>query len=322
MHFDFADLRLFARIAEEENLSRGAKKAFLSPAAASARIKALEEQLGTRLFYRESKGLALTPAGERLLRHARIIERQFEHVRSEFEEFSKDTVGHIRIFANTTAVTEFMPEVLAKFMAERPAVSVDLQERLTRDIIRGVLDGSADLGITSIAGSQNPEGLEVIPFSTDKLVLATPAGHPLSQKRNASFTDTLEYEHVSLHEGSTLHAFITSLVGDQRRKLQIRIQVRSIEAMCRMIEAGVGIGVVPLSSALRHRRTMRIAIVELTEPWAIRERAVLVRELEGLPGCAKALIDELIEAAEGAGGSPTDAPLDGDAANEDEHHER
>ncbi|KFX28382.1 LysR substrate-binding domain-containing protein [Ralstonia solanacearum] len=302
MHFDFADLRLFSRIAEEQNLSRGARRAFLSPAAASARLKALEEQLGTRLFYRESKGLSLTPAGEKLLRHARVIERQFEHVRSDFEAFSQDEVGHIRIFANTTAVTEFMPEVLARFMAERPAVTVDLQERLTRDIVRGVLDGSADLGI--ISGPVTSDALEVVHFSTDKLVLCTPVGHPLATvARGIAFADTLDYPHVSLHEGSTLHAFLTELVRDQRRRLQIRIQVRSFEAMCRMIETGVGIGVVPLSAALRHRKTMQLEIVELADAWAVRERAVIVRDLEGLPGCARALIDELIETAQAAGGS-------------------
>lgn len=302
MHFDFADLRLFSRIAEEQNLSRGARRAFLSPAAASARLKALEEQLGTRLFYRDNKGLSLTPAGEKLLRHARVIERQFEHVRSDFEEFSKDEVGHIRIFANTTAVTEFMPEVLATFMAERPAVTVDLQERLTRDIIRGVLDGSADLGI--ISGPVQSDGLEVVHFSTDKLVLCTPVGHPLATAdRGLAFADTLDYPHVSLHEGSTLHAFLTELVRDQRRRLQIRIQVRSFEAMCRMIETGVGIGVVPLSAALRHRKTMQLEVIELADTWAIRERAVIARDLEGLPGCARALIDELIKVAQAAGGS-------------------
>ena len=302
MHFDFSDLRLFSRIAEEQNLSRGARRAFLSPAAASARLKALEEQLGTRLFYRESKGLSLTPAGEKLLRHARVIERQFEHVRSDFEEFSKDEVGHIRIFANTTAVTEFMPEVLAKFMADRPAVTVDLQERLTRDIVRGVLDGSADLGI--ISGPITAEELQVVHFSTDKLVLCTPVGHPLAMaSREIAFADTLDYPHVSLHEGSTLHAFLTDLVRDQRRKLQIRIQVRSFEAMCRMIEAGVGIGVVPLSAALRHSKTMQIEISELADAWAIRERAVIVRDIDGLPGCARDLIDELIKVAQAAGGS-------------------
>ncbi|CAJ0796699.1 LysR family transcriptional regulator [Ralstonia holmesii] len=302
MHFDFADLRLFSRIAEEQNLSRGARRAFLSPAAASARLKALEEQLGTRLFYRDNKGLSLTPAGEKLLRHARVIERQFEHVRSDFEEFSKDEVGHIRIFANTTAVTEFMPEVLATFMAERPAVTVDLQERLTRDIVRGVLDGSADLGI--ISGPIQSDELEVVHFSTDKLVLCTPVGHPLATAdRGLAFTDTLDYPHVSLHEGSTLHAFLTDLVRDQRRRLQIRIQVRSFEAMCRMIETGVGIGVVPLSAALRHRKTMQLEMIELADAWAVRERAVIVRDLQGLPSCARALIDELIKVAQSAGGS-------------------
>ncbi|MGN8063377.1 LysR family transcriptional regulator [Ralstonia sp. 22111] len=312
MHFDFADLRLFSRIAEEQNLSRGARRAFLSPAAASARLKALEEQLGTRLFYRDNKGLSLTPAGEKLLRHARVIERQFEHVRSDFEEFSKDEVGHIRIFANTTAVTEFMPEVLATFMAERPAVTVDLQERLTRDIIRGVLDGSADLGI--ISGPVQSDGLEVVHFSTDKLVLCTPIGHPLATAdRGVGFADTLDYPHVGLHEGSTLHAFLTELVRDQRRKLQIRIQVRSFEAMCRMIETGVGIGVVPLSAARRHRKTMQLELVELADAWAVRERAVIARDLEGLPGCARALIDELIKVAQAAGGSasiPSDTSPD------------
>lgn len=295
MHFDFADLKLFTRIAEEENLSRGARKAFLSPAAASARLKSLEEQLGTRLFYRESRGLTLTPAGARLLRHARVIERQFEHVRNEFEEFSKDSVGHIRIFANTTAVTEFMPEVLAKFMAERHAVTVDLQERLTRDIVRGVLDGSADLGI--VAGAVDVDGLEVIHFSTDKLVLVTSVAHPLAGKSSVSFGETLDYDHISLHEGSTLHAFLTDLVRQQQRKLQIRIQIRSFEAACRMIESGVGVGILPLSAAIRHQRTMRLSIVELAEPWALRERALLVRDMEGLPSCAKGLIEALIGAA-------------------------
>ncbi|MBJ7547001.1 LysR family transcriptional regulator, partial [Pseudomonas sp. OA3] len=150
MHFDLPDLRLFIHIAESPSLTQGARKAFLSPAAASARIKALESQLGSRLLYRDSRGVELTPAGQRLLQHARLIMRQVDYLKSEFTEYVTDAAGHIRIFANTTAVTEFLPEVLAGFLAERPGVTVDLQERLSRDIVRGVLDGAADLGI--IAG--------------------------------------------------------------------------------------------------------------------------------------------------------------------------
>ncbi|MDR3454585.1 MAG: LysR substrate-binding domain-containing protein [Rhodoferax sp.] len=98
-------------------------------------------------------------------------------------------------------------------------------------------------------------------------------------------------------------AFLEDVARQQRRKLPIRIQIRSFEAMCRMIEAGAGIGVLPLSAALRHRQTMNLAILTLNEPWADHDRAVIARDLEGLPGCARALIDKLIEAAETAGGS-------------------
>ncbi|WP_395503514.1 LysR family transcriptional regulator [Ectopseudomonas mendocina] len=291
MHFDLPDLRLFIHIAESPSLTQGARKAFLSPAAASARIKALEGQLGSRLLYRDSRGVELTPAGQRLLQHARLIMRQVDYLKSEFTEYGTDAAGHIRIFANTTAVTEFLPEVLAGFLAERPGVTVDLQERLSRDIVRGVLDGAADLGI--IAGPVQAPGLQVLHFSTDRLVLAVPLGHALAQRQSVSFNDTLAYQHIGLHEGSTLLSFLREQVEKLGGSLALRIQVSSFEAICRMIEGGVGIGIIPESAARRHSRTMQLAILQLDEAWAVRERSMLVRELDALPGSVRALIDRL-----------------------------
>lgn len=291
MHFDLPDLRLFIHIAESPSLTQGARKAFLSPAAASARIKALENQLGSRLLYRDSRGVELTPAGQRLLQHARLIMRQVDYLKSEFTEYGTDAAGHIRIFANTTAVTEFLPEVLAGFLAERPGVTVDLQERLSRDIVRGVLDGAADLGI--IAGPVQAPGLQVLHFSTDRLVLAVPLGHALAQRSRVSLGDTLAYQHIGLHEGSTLLSFLREQVEKLGAPLALRIQVSSFEAICRMIEGGVGIGIIPESAARRHSRTMQLAILQLDEAWAVRERSMLVRELDALPGSVRALIDRL-----------------------------
>lgn len=291
MHFDLPDLRLFIHIAESPSLTQGARKAFLSPAAASARIKALENQLGSRLLYRDSRGVELTPAGQRLLQHARLIMRQVDYLKSEFTEYGTDAAGHIRIFANTTAVTEFLPEVMAGFLAERPGVTVDLQERLSRDIVRGVLDGAADLGI--IAGPVQTPGLQVLHFSTDRLVLAVPLGHALAQRQSVSFNDTLAYQHIGLHEGSTLLSFLREQVEKLGGSLALRIQVSSFEAICRMIEGGVGIGIIPESAARRHSRTMQLAILQLDEAWAVRERSMLVRELDALPGSVRALIDRL-----------------------------
>ncbi|MBS67714.1 MAG: LysR family transcriptional regulator [Pseudomonas sp.] len=292
MHFDLADLRLFIHIAESPSLTQGARRAHLSPAAASARIKALENQLDSRLLYRDSRGVELTPAGYKLLQHARLIMRQVDYLKSEFTEYGTDSAGHIRIFANTTAVTEFLPEVLAGFLAQRPGVTVDLQERLSRDIVRGVLDGSTDMGI--IAGPVRAEGLQVLHFSTDRLLLAVPISHPLAGERQVTLRQTLAYQHIGLHEGSTLLTFLRDQVEKLGGQLSLRIQVSSFEAVCRMIEAGVGIGIIPESAARRHSRTMQLALVALDEPWAVRERSILVRELDALPGSVRALIATLI----------------------------
>jgi DNA-binding transcriptional LysR family regulator len=292
MHFDLADLRLFIHIGESPSLTQGARRAFLSPAAASARIKALESQFDTRLLYRDSRGVELTPAGHRLLKHARLVMRQVDYLKSEFTRYGTDSAGHIRIFANTTAVTEFLPEVLAGFLAKRPGVTVDLQERLSRDIVRGVLDGTTDMGI--IAGPVEAAGLQVMHFSTDRLVLAVPVGHTLAGPKPVTLKQTLAFQHIGLHEGSTLLSFLRDHVERLGQNLSLRIQVSSFEAICRMVEAGVGIGIIPESAAARHSRTMQLAIVELDEPWAIRERSILVRELDALPGTVRALIATLM----------------------------
>ena len=292
MHFDLADLRLFIHIGESPSLTQGARRAFLSPAAASARIKALEGQLDTRLLYRDSRGVELTPAGHKLLKHARLIMNQVEYLKAEFTHFGTDSAGHIRIFANTTAVTEFLPEVLAGFLAKRPGVTVDLQERLSRDIVRGVLDGSTDMGI--IAGPVEAAGLQVIHFSTDRLVLIVPVGHKPATPKTVPLKQTLAFQHIGLHEGSTLLSFLRDHVERLGQNLSLRIQVSSFEAICRMVEAGVGIGIIPESAAMRHSRTMHLVTLSLDEPWAVRERSILVRELDALPGTVRALIATLM----------------------------
>lgn len=289
MHFELADMRLFIHVAQAPSLTQGARRASLSTSATSARIKALEQQLGSRLLYRDSRGVTLTPAGEKLLRHARLIMRQVEYVKSEFSDYSSGMIGHIRIFSNTTAVTEFLPEILSDFLARHPAITVDLQERLSRDIVRGVLDGSADLGL--IAGPVEAQDLEVIHYSTDRLLLVVPQGHTLADANSVKLVDTLDYPHISYREGSTLYDLVTMRVEQLGKILPIRVQLSSYEAICRMVESGVGIGIIPDSAAKRHRLTMKIVTVPLEESWSVRERSILVRELSAMPTCVRELVN-------------------------------
>ncbi len=291
MHFDLADLRLFIHIAESPSLTQAAKRAHLSLAAVSVRIKALENQLNTRLLYRDSRGVEITPAGQKLLQHARVIMRQVDHLKHDFQEQSDGDAGHIRIFANTTAVTEFMPDILAQFLAGHPGVTVDLQERLTRDIVRGVLDGTTDLGI--VAGPVDAPELQTIHFSTDRLVLVVPNGHPLQDQDKVKLADAVRYPFITMHEGSTLVAFLRDQLERIGQRLPQRIQLYSFDSICRMVQAGVGVGVIPDSAARRYGADTALRVVELDEPWVVRERKLLVRDIDALPGCARELIDQI-----------------------------
>jgi DNA-binding transcriptional LysR family regulator len=289
MLFDLTDLRLFIFVAELKSLTKAAERMHLSLAAASNRVKELESRFGMRLLYRESKGVLLSPAGETLLSHAQQFMQQVERLRSDMQQYNNGIRGHIRIFANTTAVTEFMPQVLGAFLSAHPHVNVALEERLNHDIVRGVQDGTADIGVA--AGPVQGQGLEIINFSTDRLLLATALDHPLAKAGSISFAETLAYPHIGLHEGSTLQHFLHKVVLDTGVRLELRIQVRGFDAMCRMVEANVGIGILPQSAAARHSRSMKLALVELTDPWAVRERSVLVQNLDSLPGYARELVE-------------------------------
>ncbi len=291
MHFDIPDLRLFIHVAEANSLTSGARRANLSTAAASMRIKALEGQLGSRLFYRDSQGVELTPAGHNLLVHARAIMRQVDYIKDEFSQYAEGQSGHIRIFANTTAVSDFMPDVLARFLVSRPGVTVDLQERLTNDIVRGVIDGSTDLGV--VAGPVTAKKLEIIVFNVDRLVVVTPSDHFLAKRKSITFQETLNYPHIGLREGSTLFNFLRGQANEINSQLQMRIQVFGFESACRMVSRGVGIGILPSSIAHRYAEFMDISIIELEDSWAERERSLIVRELDALPKCGKELVEEI-----------------------------
>ena len=291
MHFDLTDLRLFVLTAEEGNITRASARQHLSLAAASARIKALEQQAGVPLLYREARGVRLTPPGEAFLHHARELLRQSEHLRADMHDYGGGLRGHVRVFANTTAVTDFLPEILPAFLAQNPRVNVDLQEKPNAEIARGVLDGRADLGIA--AGAVDTLGLQAIHLSTDRLVLVVARSHRFAKRKRIAFADTLQEDVVGMHHGSTLQSFLEQQAGKLGRPMRLRIQLASFDAMCRMVGGGVGVGIVPESAASRNLEPMKLAQVELTDKWRVRERYILVRDRAALPEYAQSLIEHL-----------------------------
>lgn len=288
IHFDLVDLRLFVYIAEENSLTRAAVRAHMSLPAASIRIKNLEQSIGTKLLNRENHGVTLRPPGQALLHHAKQVLNQLENLRGDLQEYAQGIKGHLRILANTTAMTEFLPTVLSNFLSTRPDINIDLRERLSSDIVRAVSEGTTDIGI--VASSVRTEGLHVRPYRSDRLVLVTAQDHPLVQRASVNFADTLDYDFIGLHEGSAIHSFLANAASAVRTTLKIRIQVSSFETVCRMIEAKIGIGILPESAALRYARHMAIRIMHLSDEWATRNLLICVQDPELLPAFARELI--------------------------------
>jgi len=291
--FDLVDLRLFVMVAESNSLTKGAEKVFLSVAAASLRIKSLEERLGAQLFYRNKRGVSPTRAGEVFLERARRVLDEIEHLQSEIQPFSQGVRGHVRLFANATAICEFLPEVLARFFEANPAITLDLQERLSAEIVHAVLEGVADIGV--ISARVAADGLETLPYKKDQMVIVTPKSHPLAERESVRFADALDYEFISLDSRSASYSYLQQEVELLGRAMHKRIQVSSYDAMCRMVEAGVGIGALPEMAARRLSGLSQIAIVHLLDEWATRELRICVRKQTELRPFARELISFILQ---------------------------
>ena len=291
MRFDLADLGLFRHVVEAGSITQGARRANLALAAASTRIRNMENTLGAALLVRSRQGVITTQAGRTLLQHARAILADAERLREDLGAYAGGLAGQIRVLSNTNALTEFLPEALSSFLAAHPQVSVDLEERLSDEIVGLIAEGVADLGI--VAGTVDAASLETFPFRKDRFVLVVARDHPLAGQTETAFAQVLDYDFVGLDRASALQRFLADKAARVGRPLRLRIQLRSFDAVCRLVECNVGVGIVPETTARRVSRSMAIALVALTDPWAARELTICIRRLNDLVPYARALVEHL-----------------------------
>jgi DNA-binding transcriptional LysR family regulator len=291
MRFDLSDLRLFLNVVEAGSITHGAERMHLAIAAASTRIRNMEAALGTPLLQRQRLGVQPTPAGRTLVHHARTLLQQAERMHGELAQYAEGIKGQVRLLSNTNALTEFLPEPLSDFLASHPQVNIDLEERLSDEIVAAVADGAADIGI--VAGTVEVAGLEVLPFRTDRFVLVVARMHPLAAVERILFSEVLDFDFVGLDRASALQRFLSEKAERVGRRLKLRVQLRSFDAVCRLVECNVGIGVVPATTAERHAQTMSIHRIDLADEWAVRKLTICVRRQEDLPIYARELVRHL-----------------------------
>src|ERR1700723_4113849 len=291
MRFFLADLIFFRHVADAGSITRGAERAHLALAAASTRIRRMEDALGVKLLTRGRQGVVPTQAGRTLLQHARGILHQAERLHEDLSAYGGGLAGQIRVLSNTNALTEFLPEALSSFLAVHPHVSVDLEERLSDEIVGLIAEGVADLGI--VAGTVDARALETYPYPRDPFVLVVARDHPLAKRSTIGFDDVLDHDFVGLDRASALQRFLASKAMRIGRPLRLRVQLRSFDAVCRLVECRVGIGIVPETTARRVAKTMAIAIVPLTDSWAVRDLTICIRSMSELPLYARQLVEHL-----------------------------
>ena len=295
MHFDLIDLALFRHVVEAGSITHGAERAHLALAAASTRIRAMEDGLGAKLLVRSRLGVTPTPAGRALLDHARLILAGTDRLREDLSAFAGGQAGEIRILSNTNALIEFLPDALGGFLARHPNISIDLEERLSDEIVGLVAEGAADIGI--VAGTVDTARLETYPFRSDRFVVVVAKGHPLAGREPVPFAEVLGHDLVGLDRTSALQRFLAGKAARAGQPLRLRVQLRSFDAVCRLVEAGVGVGIVPETTARRAARTMEIAVVALDDAWATRDLTICLRARATLGPSARLLVDHLIEGA-------------------------
>jgi len=292
LRFDFRDLEQFVAVAETGSIARAAERCHTVASAVSKRLSDLEDSFGTPLLVRGAKGVALTAAGNTFLARARSVLHQAEQIDEELRRHASGARGHVRVFANISAIVEFLPAALASFLTKYPDIHVHLEEHVSAAVAAGVADNLADFGILSEVAAV--DGLTMTPFRTDELVVVLKPDHPLAGKPSLAFSQIVPLPLVGLHANSSLHHLLARAAADSGRALNFRIRVTSFDAVCAMVAAGLGIGVIPQAAATACDAQLRLDIVPLTETWARRQLLICTRTDQALPGAARHLLDHLL----------------------------
>ncbi|NVH73125.1 LysR family transcriptional regulator [Paraburkholderia sp. JPY432] len=288
---DLTSLRLFVAVCQERNIARAAEREFIASSAVSRRIAEIEALIGLPVIQRQSRGITVTPVGETVLRYALAIIGNIEQMSAELSRFSTGVKGRVRVVANLSSIVQFLPEDVAAFGRAFPDVSIELEEENSADVLRIVDEHGADFGICNpVVGS---EAFEQVPYRQDRLAVLVPGGHRLASAARVSFDDLLHDSFVGLRSESALTRLLAQQAASAGRQLDVRMRVSSLDALCRMVHAGLGIAIVPEPVGLLYVNTLDVRLLPLADAWAERHLIIIFKAREQLSASAVALVSFL-----------------------------
>ncbi|MBL8378799.1 MAG: LysR family transcriptional regulator [Burkholderiales bacterium] len=304
MRHDLISLKLFVAVAECGNLTRAAEREHLAVSAVSKRIAELEDLVRTPLLQRYPRGVGLTPAGQAMLHHARLVLQGVDHLESELAGFADGVRGHVRLHAVASALYLSLPEEIDSFLTTYPGVRVSLEEHTGKAVVLAVAAGAADLGV--IAAQTPSPGLVNLPYRSDRLAIGVPLNHPLARRESARFAEALDYAFVGPHAESSIAQLMIEGARACGKTLEQRVQASSFDAMCRLVQTRLGITVLPQSVLVPHAQAGRIRMLHLDEDWAARRMVIVVRDPHAVGHIAQSLIEHMQRMAVDSGGAGND----------------
>ncbi|MGA9916942.1 LysR family transcriptional regulator [Paraburkholderia sp.] len=285
---DLTSLRLFVAVCQEQNIARAAEREFIASSAVSRRIAEIEALIGLPVIQRQSRGITVTPVGETVLRYALAIIGNIEQMSAELSRFSSGAKGRVRVVANLSSIVQFLPEDVAAFGRVFPEVSIELEEENSADVLRIVDEHGADFGIcNAVAGS---EAFEQVPYREDRLAVLVPGGHRLTDVSRVAFEALLDDSFVGLRSESALTQLLAQQAASVGRQLDVKIRVSSLDALCRMVHAGLGIAIVPEQVALLYVNALDVRLLSLSDAWAVRHLIMIFKSRDQLSASAAALV--------------------------------
>jgi DNA-binding transcriptional LysR family regulator len=290
---DITTLRLFVAVCEMRSIARAAEQANIVGSAISKRLAQMEQTVGTALLTRRRHGVEPTAAGESLLEHARSILASADRITRDIAAYAHGVQGQVRILATASVMAESLADDVAAFLQApaHQAIEVSIEERISPDVIKGIRDGIASIGICWDAADLT--GLQSTNYRTDHLAIVVHPSHPLALNETVSLEQSLDYEHVNMPGASALHIMLHRAAALSGKTLKHRISVSNHESALRVVRANLAIAVIPLEVAQPFAGNHELRVFPLKEFWAKRNFVICFRDKNSLSGAAEMLMDYL-----------------------------
>lgn len=273
--FDFVSIRLVVWCAQTGSLTKAAQDAHLAVAAASRRLRDLEDVIGSRLFERRARGLVLTLSGQVFVKHGIVLLQNMAKLASELDDLQRGTAVRLRLCASTAAIDQFLSELLATYGKVCPGVHVELEEEVSEGAINALRQGQADVGV--FVEGHDTRDLDTCFFRRDELVLVMPVGHRLAKTDSPMwFVDALDEHWVSLTAGASVLRQQQRAALASQRPFKLRMQVRSFDVVCHLVASGLGVALLPKHAVLPILHAMNLTWRPLLDEWADRRLFVAV----------------------------------------------